>query len=182
MTSTLSECRKCPDLVKSRRTVVHGIGAPDAEIMFLGMCPGQHGANQTNIPFVGDISGDAFLKELAKLDFNSIYITNVVKCSPPGNRSPEPEEIQACRHHLYSELVAVNPKLVVAIGAIALRVFSNGSVVMLNGARIKGKLPCWEGEVIPIVHPAYCARLNNFNMFERGFSAVAQFIWRSGLR
>lgn len=173
----IKDCFKCQDLVRSRNQIVWGVGSPKAKIMFIGLCPGQKGANQTGIPFMGDISGNAFRKELQKLNYNFIYVTNLVKCSPPGNRPPAPAEIENCRYHLISELISLNPKLAVPIGAEATKIFlRGGSVIVMNGVRVSSNLPFWSGDVIPVVHPAYCARIGDFSLFEQGFAAIKKWI------
>lgn len=113
-------CNLCP-LAETRHHVVFGVGDPAADVMFIGEGPGENEDLQGE-PFVGR-AGQLLDKMLAAIDLSrtsgGIYITNIVKCRPPGNRDPKPEEQEACIAYLRDQVRFINPKLVVCLGRIA---------------------------------------------------------------
>ena len=111
-------CREC-GLCEGRHNVVFGVGNPEAELMFVGEGPGENEDLQGE-PFVGRAGQllDDMLK-MIDLDRSRVYIANIVKCRPPQNRDPFPEEAMACRHWLDEQLRLVNPKIIVCLGRIA---------------------------------------------------------------
>src|SRR5215471_21315916 len=125
MTVTLIElervalgCTKCP-LAATRTQVVFGVGRPDADLMFVGEGPGEQ-EDLKGEPFVG--RGGQLLTQLIEgigLTRDAVYIANVVKCRPPGNRDPQPDEIAACRSYLERQVTLIRPRLIVALGRIA---------------------------------------------------------------
>ncbi len=111
----IAACQRC-ELAKSRNLTVPGEGNPEAEIMFVGEAPGWH-ENQQGRPFVGPAG--QFLEELLRsvsLKRSDVFIANVVKCRPPQNRDPLPEEIEACHAYLERQVAAIRPKLIVTLG------------------------------------------------------------------
>ena len=112
------DCRDCP-LGATRRKLVFGVGDPDSDIMFIGEGPGEQEDLQGE-PFVGPAGKllDTML-EIIDLDRKHIYIANIVKCRPPLNRDPKPEEIDACRKWLTRQIAMVDPKIIVCLGRIA---------------------------------------------------------------
>lgn len=146
----VSGCTRCP-LYQSRTHAVPGEGAPHAEIMFIGEGPGFH-EDQSGRPFVG--AAGNFLSELLAgigLDRESVYITNVVKCRPPGNRDPEPGEIQACNGYLERQIELIDPKVIVTLGRFSMaRWFPSARISRIHGqARQVGKRL-----IVPFFHPA----------------------------
>jgi DNA polymerase len=124
-------CARCPALVASRRRIVHGYGDPSARIVFIGEAPGRHGADRTGVPFSGDKSGRALQRILVDLNLMDApapveaprlrcYITNVVRCCPPNNRTPTPREQANCAVLLDCELNQIEPQIIVPIGLPAL--------------------------------------------------------------
>ena len=112
-------CTAC-DLAKTRQTVVFGVGVPDAEVLFVGEGPGQHEDEQGE-PFVG-LAGqllDRMLNGVGLDRHHNIYIANIVKCRPPQNRDPLPEEQEACIGWLRQQTAALHPKILVCLGRIA---------------------------------------------------------------
>ena len=112
-------CRNCP-LGKTRTNLVFGVGAPDAKVMFVGEGPGAQEDAQGK-PFVGQ-SGQLLDKYLAVIDLDrskNIYIGNMVKCRPPQNRDPKPEETEACLPGLRKQVKCLRPKIIVCLGRIA---------------------------------------------------------------
>ena len=124
-------CSCCPALAANRRRIVHGYGAPDARILFVGEAPGYKGADLTGVPFTRDRSGVRFQQMLIALGMSaetdprvelpriSCFVTNVVRCNPPANRAPSREEIANCLPYLWQELALVQPEIVVPVGGVA---------------------------------------------------------------
>lgn len=157
MVNTLQEiaqriavCTDCP-LSKSRNRVVPGDGPDDADLMFIGEAPGYY-EDQQGQPFVGPAG--RFLEQLLAsigLDRSQVFITNVVKCRPPGNRDPLPNEISSCSKYLTRQLELLNPKVVVTLGRHSLGRFLPDKAI----SRVHGKPLVVEGRTIfPMYHPA----------------------------
>jgi uracil-DNA glycosylase len=146
----VSSCERCP-LAQGRTHAVPGDGPENAAIMFIGEGPGFHEDRQGK-PFVG--AAGQFLNELLQsigLQRAEVYITNVVKCRPPGNRDPQPDEIEACRTFLDRQIAAIKPKVVVTLGRYSMaRAFPNEKISAIHGK------PRKVGEVVyvPMFHPA----------------------------
>src|SRR5580693_4191270 len=116
-----STCTLCP-LAKGRTQVVFGVGSPTADLLFVGEGPGRE-EDLAGEPFVGR-SGkllDRLMVEEIGLTRADCYIANVVKCRPPGNRDPEPAEIEACRPYLEEQITLINPSVVITLGNFATR-------------------------------------------------------------
>ncbi len=125
----ITACQLCPELVSGRHLVVPGEGPEDAEIMFIGEAPGFH-EDQQGRPFVGAAGG--FLTELIQstnLSREQVYIANVIKCRPPNNRDPLPEEIEHCNQWLERQIEIVRPSLIVTLGRFSLARFFPGSTI-----------------------------------------------------
>jgi len=143
-------CTKC-GLQHSRKNAVPGSGPASAEIMFIGEGPGFH-ENEQGLPFVG--AAGRFLDELlesAGIHREQVFITNVVKCRPPGNRDPQIEELEACDGYLERQIQAINPKVIVTLGRFSMHKFlPNAKISEAHGqaVRVKGRL------VVPFYHPA----------------------------
>jgi uracil-DNA glycosylase len=147
----VSVCTLC-DLQHSRKKAVPGEGPADAQIMFVGEGPGFH-ENEQGRPFVGQAG--KFLDELLAgigLKRQEVFITNVVKCRPPQNRDPLPEELTPCtRTYLARQIIAINPMVIVTLGRYSLNLFLQGAKIsQVHGqpAWVKGRL------VVPMYHPA----------------------------
>jgi uracil-DNA glycosylase family 4 len=146
----VSKCEKC-GLHFSRKLAVPGDGPADAQIMFIGEGPGFY-ENEQGKPFVGPAGH--FLDELlgkAGLKREKVFIGNVVKCRPPGNRDPQPEELSACKPYLESQIAAINPQVIVTLGRFSMGYFiANGKISAIHGR------PVWVGErlIVPMYHPA----------------------------
>ncbi len=143
-------CRLC-DLAQQRTQVVPGEGADNADIVFIGEGPG-YNEDRLGRPFVG--AAGAFLDELLALvglSRSDVYIANVVKCRPPGNRDPLPEEILACKPWLDQQIEIIQPKVVVTLGRFSLaRFIPYGTIGKLHGKpQMIGDLVCF-----PMYHPA----------------------------
>ncbi len=146
----ISLCTKCT-LHESRKRAVTGEGPADAEIMFIGEGPGFH-ENEQGRPFVG--ASGRFLEQLlaeAGLERSEVFIANVVKCRPPGNRDPEPEELEACSEYLNIQIEIINPSIIVTLGRISMgRYFPGAKITSVHGQmqNIGGRF------IIPMYHPA----------------------------
>ncbi len=146
----VSVCTKCP-LHHSRKKAVPGEGPASSEIMFIGEGPGFH-ENEQGRPFVG--AAGQFLDQLlaqAGLKRSEVWIGNVVKCRPPGNRDPLPEELAACDPYLERQIQAINPSIIVTLGRFSMGKFMPGAKIsMVHGQMRK----VGERYVIAMYHPA----------------------------
>jgi uracil-DNA glycosylase family 4 len=149
-------CTKCP-LAETRTQVVFGVGNPDADLVFVGEGPGAEEDRQ-GIPFVGR-AGQLLTRliEGIGLTRDDVYICNVVKCRPPGNRDPLPVEIDACRPYLEAQLDFLAPRVVVTLGNFATRLLTGTKSGI---TKVRGQeFPYRDGAVlIPTLHPAAVLR------------------------
>ena len=151
LASAAATCTRCR-LSKGRTQVVFGVGDPHAGVMFIGEGPGYYEDKQGE-PFVG-AAGQLLTKLLGEigLERSDVYITNVVRCRPPGNRDPLPDEIEACTPWLTGTLELVAPRVIVTLGNFATRVILDRAVSI---SRVRGQRLEIEGRtVIPTFHPA----------------------------
>lgn len=149
-------CTRCP-LSETRTQVVFGTGDPHAELMFVGEAPGYH-EDQQGEPFVG-AAGNLLTRMIGEIGLSraQVYIANVLKCRPPGNRDPEPVEIATCRPFLDGQLEAIDPAVVVALGNFAARLLLDTREGI---TRLRGREYPWRGRsvLIPTYHPAAVLR------------------------
>ena len=151
----LGDCRRCK-LAKERSNIVFGDGDPNAEIVFVGEGPGFHEDRQ-GIPFVGK-AGQLLNKMIFAMGIEraDVYIANVVKCRPPNNRDPAPDEIMQCSPFLYKQLETINPKVIITLGRFASQCLLDTSRSM---GSMRGRWQDWRGiEVMPTYHPAFLLR------------------------
>jgi DNA polymerase len=151
----LGECTRCK-LAGGRTKLVFGVGDPAAQLMFVGEGPGADEDVQGE-PFVGK-AGQLLTKMIEAMGFRreEVYIANVVKCRPPGNRDPEPDEIAACEPYLKAQIAAVGPKVVVALGRFAVQTLLRDPTPI---SRQRGRWRAYEGvKLMPTFHPAYLLR------------------------
>jgi DNA polymerase len=148
--SEVRVCQLC-ELARTRTHAVPGAGNPEARIMLIGEGPGWH-EDQQGLPFVG--AAGKFLSELlaiAGLKREDVFITNVVKCRPPGNRDPMPDEITACSGYLDRQIAAINPDVVVTLGRFSMSRWFPGERI----SKIHGQPKVFDGRmVVPMYHPA----------------------------
>lgn len=146
----VADCKGCK-LQHSRKNGVPGDGPATSDIMFIGEGPGFH-ENEQGLPFVG--AAGRFLDDLLEgigLSRQSVFITNIVKCRPPGNRDPELEEMEACSQYLERQIKAINPKVIVTLGRFSMaRYFPKAKISVIHGQakNIHGRL------IVPMYHPA----------------------------
>lgn len=148
-------CTQC-ELARTRTNVVFGSGDPDADVMFVGEGPGQR-EDEQGLPFVGK-SGqllDQLLGEIG-LSREAVYIANVVKCRPPGNRDPRQDEIDACKRYLRTQLELIDPAVVVTLGNFASKLLLRTDTGI---TRLRGRAYEWWGRfLVPTFHPAAALR------------------------
>ncbi|MCJ7821887.1 MAG: uracil-DNA glycosylase, partial [Armatimonadetes bacterium] len=147
----IRRCSRCP-LSRARTKTVPGEGAPDASIMFVGEAPGGD-EDREGRPFIG-AAGRLLthLLETIDLDRRAVFITNVVKCRPPGNRDPSPEEIDACNDHLFAQIALITPKVICTLGRFAAQTLIDKT---LSISRQHGKPRRISGILyVPLYHPA----------------------------
>ncbi|MBD2089761.1 uracil-DNA glycosylase [Microcoleus sp. FACHB-1515] len=150
-----NQCHRCR-LGETRTHAVVGRGNPKAPIMVVGEGPGQN-EDETGLPFVGR-AGQLLTKilESVRLGDDDIYVTNIVKCRPPGNRTPEADELAACRPYLIEQIRLVDPKIILLTGASAVRGLTGDKRGI---TKIRGQWIEWEGRLcMPVLHPAYLLR------------------------
>jgi DNA polymerase len=173
----VSVCTKCV-LHYSRKLAVPGEGPANAEILFIGEGPGFH-ENEQGRPFVG--AAGKFLEELlgkVGLHRNQVFITNVVKCRPPANRDPLPEEVETCtRAYLDRQIQAINPKVIVTLGRFSMGLFiPNAKISSVHGQamQLKGRL------VVPMYHPAAALHQGSLKpVVESDFARLPELIARA---
>ncbi len=153
--SDLGECTRCK-LHSGRTTLVFGVGDPDADLVFVGEAPGRDEDRQGE-PFVGR-AGQLLTKIIAAIGLSreEVYIANVVKCRPPSNRNPELDEVQTCEPFLFRQLDVIRPKVVVALGAFAIRTLLGTDQAI---SRLRGRVYEFRGaKLVPTFHPAFLLR------------------------
>jgi DNA polymerase len=152
-------CTRCP-LFQSRTQVVFGNGNADADLMFVGEAPGFH-EDQQGIPFVG--RAGQLLDELLGgigLTRDDVFVANVLKSRPPGNRDPQPDEIDACKPYLYKQVELIEPKVVCTLGNFATKLLtrSNRGIRSVHGRPQIHELGGRRVRIYPICHPAAALR------------------------
>jgi len=151
----LQGCRRCK-LCEGRTNLVFGSGNPQAEFVCIGEGPGADEDAQ-GLPFVGR-AGQLLTKMLASVDLSrdDVYICNTVKCRPPSNRNPEPEEIAACAPFLSDQLATLQPKVILSLGSVATRALLNTTMPI---GKLRGRIhPYGDAVLIPTFHPAFLLR------------------------
>ena len=151
----LGDCRRCK-LAAGRKHIVFGEGDPGARLVFVGEGPGFE-EDQQGRPFVG-AAGQLLTKIIAAIGLNrqQVYICNIIKCRPPGNRNPDPEEIESCAPFVRRQLAAIAPEFVCTLGTFATQTLLNTDRPI---SRLRGRFHEMMGiQVLPTYHPAYLLR------------------------
>ncbi|MDD5447834.1 MAG: uracil-DNA glycosylase [Actinomycetota bacterium] len=170
----LEGCQRCP-LWSDRSNLVFGSGSRDAQLMFIGEAPGR-AEDAKGLPFVGPAGRllDDLLAGIG-LTRSEVYITNVVKCRPPGNRDPLPEEMEACHPFLARQIELIEPKIVCALGRVAAGSLLGKTVQMsrIHGTRLNG-----DGYfVVPVFHPAAALRTpSSMSALEEDFRNLKKYL------
>jgi len=149
-------CTRCKLHTLGRTQVVFGVGNPEARLMFVGEAPGAD-EDEQGVPFVGR-AGQLLTKIIEAIDLKreDVYIANVIKCRPPQNRNPEPDEVETCEPFLFQQIDAIKPTVIVALGKF-------GAQTLLRTqdpiSRLRGRVFEYRGaKLIPTFHPAYLLR------------------------
>ncbi len=151
----IGDCRRCK-LHTGRMKLVFGVGDPTAELMFVGEAPGRD-EDREGVPFVGP-AGQLLTKIIAAIGFSrdEVYIANVIKCRPPRNRNPEPDEVETCEPFLFQQIDVIQPKVIVALGAFAVRTLLCSDQAI---SRLRGQVFEFRGaKLVPTFHPAFLLR------------------------
>jgi uracil-DNA glycosylase family 4 len=149
-------CTNCPQLASTRQTVVFGSGNADADLMFVGEAPGANEDKQ-GLPFVGQAGRllDTLLEEIG-LTRGDVFIANVLKCRPPGNRDPLPQEIDACQDYLFRQLELIEPRVVCSLGNFSTKLLRGDptGITRLHGREEVRRIGPRRVRLFPIYHPA----------------------------
>jgi DNA polymerase len=151
----IGDCRRCP-LCEQRKNVVFGEGNPDARVVFVGEGPGEE-EDKSGRPFVGR-AGELLTKMIEAVGWRreDVYICNIVKCRPPGNRDPQPVEVATCEPFLVQQLHGILPTAIVTLGKPAISALLGRPVPI---TKLRGHWQQWQGiPVMPTYHPAYLLR------------------------
>jgi uracil-DNA glycosylase family 4 len=153
--ASVAACTSCR-LAQGRTQVVFGVGDPNADLLFVGEAPGFH-EDQQGRPFVGQ-AGKLLDRLLAGIGLgrDQVYIANVLKCRPPGNRDPQPDEIQACEGHLFRQVELIEPKVVATLGNFATKLLSGKptGITRVHGQEQETTLGGRRVLLYPLYHPA----------------------------
>lgn len=155
--SAIGDCRKCK-LSQQRTHIVFGEGNANARLMFIGEAPGREEDLQAR-PFVGE-AGTLLTRLIEKMGFTraDVYIANIVKCRPPMNRDPDPEEIEMCRGFLEKQIEIIQPKVIMSLGRISSQTLTGDTKLKITAVR--GRRFDYKGiPMIPTFHPAYLIRI-----------------------
>jgi len=174
-------CERCA-LAVTRTQVVFGAGSPTAELMFVGEAPGFH-EDKNGVPFVG--AAGKLLGKLLEgigLSRDEVYICNTVKCRPPGNRNPLPEELEACEPHLWRQIELVRPRLIATLGNFATKLLTGrpDGITQVHGRPQEVVLGGNAVALYPIFHPAaalYTPRM--LQVLEEDFARIPQLLGRA---
>jgi uracil-DNA glycosylase len=152
----IGDCTRCKLCRLGRKQIVFGVGNPHADLMFVGEAPGRDEDIQ-GIPFVGR-AGQKLTQiiEAIGLKRDDVYIANVIKCRPPDNRNPEPDEVDMCEQFLFRQVDVIKPKVIVALGTFAARSLLKTEAPI---SRLRGRIYDYRGaKLVPTFHPAFLLR------------------------
>jgi uracil-DNA glycosylase family 4 len=152
----LGDCTRCKLHTLGRKQIVFGVGNPNADLMFVGEAPGADEDIQGE-PFVGR-AGQLLTKIIEAIDLKreDVYIANLIKCRPPGNRNPEPDEAEQCEPFLFQQIDSIKPKVIVALGKFAAHALlkTTEPITRIRGREFKYR----DAILMPTYHPAYLLR------------------------
>jgi len=173
----IADCPNCP-LARTRTQTVPGAGPASAQLMFIGEGPGAR-EDEQGLPFVGPAG--RFLDDLLDsigLSRETVYICNVVKCRPPGNRDPEPEEIAECRPFLDRQIEILDPKVIATLGRVSMARWFPGTTI----GRVHGKPKPVDGRlVVPMYHPAAALHRGDLrSVIEADFARLPTLLEEAG--
>ncbi|BCS33686.1 hypothetical protein TBR22_A29130 [Luteitalea sp. TBR-22] len=150
------QCTRCKLCQLGRKQVVFGVGNPQADLMFVGEAPGSD-EDEQGVPFVGR-AGQLLTKIIEAIEMrrDDVYIANVIKCRPPGNRNPEPDEVAVCEPFLFRQIDLVRPRVIVALGKFAAQSLLRTDTPI---TKLRGRVHQFRGAtLVPTFHPAYLLR------------------------
>jgi DNA polymerase len=176
-----ASCTRCA-LAQGRTQVVYGSGNPNADLVFVGEAPGFH-EDQQGIPFVGQ-AGKLLDKLLAGIQLTraDVMVVNVLKCRPPGNRDPLPEEIAACEPHLFRQIELIEPKLVATLGNFATKLLSGkpAGITKVHGYEQEVTLGSRKVLLYPLYHPAAALYTpSRLQVLEEDFARIPSLLERA---
>jgi uracil-DNA glycosylase family 4 len=181
LADSVAGCTKCR-LAEGRTQVVFGSGHPQADLMFVGEAPGFHEDKQ-GVPFVGQ-AGKLLDQLLAGIGLtrSDVFVANVLKCRPPGNRDPLPDEIQACESHLWKQIELIQPKVVATLGNFATKLLSGRplGITRVHGQEQETMLGGNRVMLYPLYHPAaalYTPRM--LEVLENDFRRLPELLGRA---
>ena len=176
----VASCTRCP-LAQGRTQVVFGSGDPAADLMFVGEAPGFHEDKQ-GVPFVG-AAGKLLDQLLGGIGLTraDVYVANVLKCRPPGNRDPQPEEIEACEAHLWHQIELIRPRVVATLGNFATKLLSGKptGITRVHGQEQETTLGGRRVLLYPLYHPAaalYTPRM--LEVLQTDFARIPELLGR----
>jgi uracil-DNA glycosylase family 4 len=152
----LGDCTRCKLHTLGRKQIVFGVGNPNADLMFVGEAPGADEDAQ-GIPFVGR-AGQLLTKMIEAMGFrrDEVYIANVIKCRPPQNRNPEPDEVEQCEPFLFKQIESIKPNVIVALGSFAAKALLKTTDPI---SRLRGRVYEYHGaKLVPTFHPSFLLR------------------------
>jgi uracil-DNA glycosylase len=177
----VADCTRCA-LAQGRTQVVFGAGDPNSDLMFVGEAPGFH-EDQQGVPFVG-AAGKLLEQLLAGIGLTraDVYIANVLKCRPPGNRDPMPDEIEACEGHLWRQIELIQPRVVATLGNFATKLLSAKptGITRVHGMEQETTLGGRRVLLYPLYHPAaalYTPRM--LEVLQTDFSRIPELLGRA---
>ncbi len=174
-------CTRCV-LAATRTQVVFGAGDPNADLMFVGEAPGFH-EDANGVPFVGQ-AGKLLERLLGGIGLarSDVYIANVLKCRPPGNRDPHPDEIQACESHLFRQIELIRPVLVATLGNFATKLLSGkpAGITRVHGVEQEVSLGGSRVTLYPLFHPAAALYTPSMQkVLEADFARIPELLGRA---
>jgi uracil-DNA glycosylase len=172
-------CTAC-QLSQTRTTVVFGMGSADADLMFVGEAPGANEDKQ-GLPFVGQAGKllDKLLEEIGLERSRDVFICNVLKCRPPGNRDPQPNEIESCRHYLFSQLELIEPTVVCTLGNFSTKLLRGDptGISKLHGRPEVRTIGPRAVRLFPLYHPAAALYTpSTLEMLRADFSRIPELL------
>jgi DNA polymerase len=155
----IGDCTRCKLHTQGRKQIVFGVGSPTADLMFVGEAPGADEDTQ-GVPFVGR-AGQLLTKMIEAMGFkrDEVYIANVIKCRPPENRNPDPDEVASCEPFLFRQIETIRPQVIVALGSFAAKALLKTQDPI---SRLRGRVYAYHGaKLIPTFHPSFLLRSPN---------------------
>ena len=177
----VADCVRCPELAGNRKQIVFGDGTAEAEVMFVGEAPGKD-EDEQGVPFVGQAGQlmNSAMKQVG-IPRSMVYIANVLKCHPPGNRDPLPEEIENCRTFLAAQIALIRPRIICPLGRFGLQqlVKKDMKISEVHGRALRRK----DGTIFfPMYHPAAALHQGSLRQaILTDFKKLAKLLKREGI-